>query len=314
MTGDRALVTGATGFIGSHLVRRLVREGVDVHILCREQSNFWRIEDVLPQVTRHIADLRNVASLDRAVAAARPDHVYHLAAATVVAGSTDAAHDLIDINVMGTVNLIAACEAIEYCGLVTTGDSFEYTPSMERLAEADACHPASLHGISKFAATLHAEAVGRGQGRPIITLRLFSTYGPGDNPRRLVPKVIADALAGYPLALSRPDIVRDWVYIDDVVDLYLEAASKAGRYAGGVFNAGSGERGTLADVVEFILKLTGSEVAARWGVFEAPAHDAWPWVADPAHTFAHFEWRPRISLEEGLSRTIAAIKVEDPHG
>jgi nucleoside-diphosphate-sugar epimerase len=306
MIMGRALVTGATGFVGSHLTRRLVRDGMDVHVLCREHSDFWRMRDVLPLVTSHMADLRDQTSLRAAVEAARPDYVFHLAAATVVAGATDAASDLIGINLLGTVQLIDACEAIGYRGMVITGDSFEYTPSRDRLSEAAACHPTALHGISKLAATLQAQAVARERGRPIVTLRLFSTYGPADHPRRLVPRVIDDALAGKDLLLSRPDIARDWVYIDDVVDLYLETVARADDLAGDVFNAGSGVLGSIGDVVATIIQLTGSRAEPQWGTFKAPPHDEFPWVADPTHTFSRLAWRPRVMLEDGLARTIAA--------
>ncbi len=308
MIAGRALVTGATGFVGSHLTRRLVHEGLDVHILRREGSDFWRMQDVLPRVTSHVADLRDPGSLRAAVTAARPDYVFHLAAATVVAGATDAASDLININLLGTVTLIEACEATGYRSMVTTGDSFEYSPSRGRLSESTGCCPTALHGITKLAATHYAQALARERGGPILTLRLFSTYGPADHPRRLVPRIIAGALAGTDLPLSRPDIARDWVYIDDLVDLYLEAATHAKDLAGGVFNAGSGVLGSIADVVAMILRLTGSGAVPRWGTFEAPLHDDYPWVADPTLTFSRFAWRPQTSLEDGLARTIAAIR------
>ena len=310
MIKGRALITGATGFVGSHLTRRLVREGLEVHVLRRERSDFWRMADILPRVTTHLADIRDPLSLQAAVIAARPDYVFHLAAATVVAGATDAAAELIGINLLGTVQLIDACEAIGYRGMVTTGDSFEYTPSTSRLVEEAACHPAALHGITKLAATLQAQAVARERGRPIVALRLFSTYGPADHPRRLVPRVIAGALAGTDLPLSRADIARDWVYVDDLVDLYLEAASRAGELSGKVFNAGSGMLGSIGDVVATILRLTGSRAEPHWGTFEAPLHDQYPWVADPARTFSRFTWRPQVSLEVGLARTIAAAQAD----
>ena len=314
MITGRALVTGASGFVGSHLVRRLVHEGLDVHILRREHSSFWRMPDVLPHVTAHVADLRDAPSLERAVASARPDYVFHLGAATVVAGATDGPSELIATNLLGTVQLIAACNAVGYRGMVTTGDSFEYAPSRERLAERSPCHPTALHGLTKLAATLHAQAVAREQKKPIVTLRLFSTYGPGDHPRRLVPRVISGALAGTDLPLSRPDVTRDWVFIDDVVALYVDAALGAGHLAGGVFNAGSGEFGSIRHVVETIRFLTGSRANAQWGRFDAPSHDDYPWVADPALTFSTFAWRPVVPLAEGLARTIAAIEAGAPAG
>jgi len=178
------------------------------------------------------------------------------------------------------------------------------------LKESDVCRPDTLHGITRLGATLYAQARARNLGRPIVTLRLFSVYGPRDHPRRLVPRVIAGALAGTPIALSRPEIARDWVYVDDIVDLYMEASRMPARLAGGVFNAGSGRASCIADVVETVLRLTGSRAEARWGAFPAAAHDAGCWVADMRQTFDAFVWRPRIALEEGLERAIAAVRHE----
>jgi len=300
-----ALVTGGTGFVGSHVIRRLIKDGFAVHMLCRESSNFWRLEDVLLHVERHVAPLENAPLLQKVIKETKPEYVFHLAAATVVAGSAAAAEELIKVNLLGTVNLLEACKQVDYQGLVTTGDSFEYSNGHQRLSESESCHPDSLHGISKLAATLYAQAM---KDRPVVTLRLFSTYGPGDHPKRLVPRVIAGAVKGEPLTLSRRDIQRDWVYIDDVTSLYLEVAREAHRLKGQVFNAGSGVGTNLGVVVDEILNLTGSRTEARWGVFPAPPHDDYPWVADPTHTFASLQWRPSVSLEEGLRRTIASMQ------
>jgi nucleoside-diphosphate-sugar epimerase len=301
------LVTGATGFVGSHLARRLVRDGVDVHILCRPTSNFWRLQDVERHLVRHHVDLADLAGLEAVVKAVRPTRIFHLAAATVVAGVAAAPAELIGVNLLGTVNLIQACEAVPYQAMVTTGDSFEYSARPMPLREDDICQPTSLHGITKLSATLHAQAVARARNRPIVVLRLFSTYGPFDNPRRLVPRVIAGALAGRAIELSRPQIARDWLHVDDLVALYLEASRVASKVGGEVYNAGSGRSADLGEVVATILELTGSAAEARWGVFPAAEHDAYPWVADMRFTFAALAWRPQLSLEEGLRLTIAAM-------
>ena len=306
-----ALVTGATGFVGSHLARRLIADGFEVHALCRPTSDFRRLADVANRVGRIVAPLEDAALVSRAVSAIRPDYVFHLASSTVVAGATASAAELVSANFLGTVRLLDACDAVACRAVVTTGDSFEYTPTHDALVESAACRPGSLHGITKLAATLYAQAKGAEHGRPVVTLRMFSTYGPGDHPRRLVPRVIAGALAGTPLALSRPGIVRDWVYVDDVVDLYLEAAARAPDLAGRVFNAGSGRGTELGTIVATVLALAGSRAAAQWGVFAAPAHDAHPWVADSRLTFATFAWRPRVPLHDGLRRTLDAMRARD---
>ena len=301
-------VTGATGFVGSHLVRRLVREGFEVHVLCKLQSNAWRIRDLLPQLRVHSASLVDAVAMRQVLREARPDYVFHLGAATMVAGAVGSADDLVEVNLLGTMNLIEACEVTDYRGLVITGDSFEYSPSDRPLREMSACQPSSPHGASKLAATLFAEKMARDRHHPIVILRLFSTYGPGDNPRRFVPQTIAGALTGTPIALSRPDIVRDWVYVADLPELYLEAAARAATLSGTVFNAGSGRGASLGEMVDRILGLTGSRTPARWGTFVAPEHDRYPWVADMTRTYRIFAWRPRTSLEHGLAATIEAMR------
>lgn len=297
-------MTGATGFVGSHLVRRLVRDGVEVHVLCRPASDFWRLRDVVPRLRMHQADLSDLAGLEAVVRSVRPTFVFHVAAATVVAGVAAGPAELIGVNLLGAVNLVQACDSVDYRSLVMTGDSFEYSPSRSPLGESAPCRPTSLHGITKLAATLHGQAAARSRGRPIVTLRLFSTYGPYDNPRRLVPRVIAGALAGSTIELSRPEIARDWIHVDDLVELYLEASRAGGSVAGQVFNAGSGRAASLGDIVAAILHATGSAAEIRWGAFPAAEHDAYPWIADMRSTFASFAWRPLIPLEEGLRRTI----------
>jgi nucleoside-diphosphate-sugar epimerase len=306
MSRQVAFVTGATGFIGSHLVRRLVRDGADVHVLCRAQSNFHRLLDVRDRLTTHEVSLFDAPGLSALVQAIRPQRIFHLAAATVVAGATGTSEELVRVNVLGTVNLLDACAGIDYRGLVTTGDSFEYSAQHAALAEDACCRPDTPHGIAKLSATLFAQSHGHA-GRPVVVLRLFSTYGPGDNPRRLVPRVITGAASGTPIMLSRRDISRDWVYVDDVVDLYLEAADRATALRGGVFNAGSGVAVSIGEITDRLLELTGVTADVRWGVFPAPPHDDTPWIASTARTFAAFAWRPRTTLDHGLRATIEAV-------
>jgi nucleoside-diphosphate-sugar epimerase len=306
-----ALITGGTGFVGSHLVRSLVRGGDDVHLIVRPSSDLVRLHDVMGCIRLHRGDVLDLSSVAAAVHAARPDYVFHLAGAGSVGGAAAAPGDLVTVNLLGTANLLKACEAVAYRGLVTTGDAFEYAPGVRPLRESDACEPLSLHGISKFAATLHARATARAHGRPIVTLRLFSVYGPDDNPARLIPRAIAAALSGRAIPLSWPTVVRDWAYIDDVVALYVEASRKAGSLARQVFNVGTGRGTELASLVDTILRLTGSAAEPRWDVFPESVHDTHPWVADMTRSFDTFAWRPAVCLEKGLHRTIAAMVVHE---
>jgi nucleoside-diphosphate-sugar epimerase len=308
MNQNVAFVTGATGFVGSHLARRLLREGAEVHILTRAESNFHRLEDVRDHLHAHQVSLAEPAELAALLQDIRPRHVYHLAASTIVAGATGSASDLVNVNLLGTINLIEALENTGYQALITTGDSFEYAASHAPLRESGPCAPHNLHGISKLSATLYGRGIALERGRPILTLRLFSTYGPWDNPRRLVPRVITGALTNTPIKLSRREISRDWIYIDDVVDLYLDAAAHAHDLRGGVFNAGSGHGISIGEITERLITLTGSKTVPQWGVFPAPAHDDTPWIADMSHTFRHLSWRPKTTLYQGMMASIEAIR------
>jgi nucleoside-diphosphate-sugar epimerase len=190
--------------------------------------------------------------------------------------------------------------------MVTTGDSFEYAASSMPLSEDAHCEPSSAHGITKLGATLFAQKVARNRGRPIVTLRLFSTYGPGDHPRRLLPRLVEGALEGASIRLSRPEIARDWVYVEDVVSLFLEATERAETLGGGVFNAGSGVSTSIAEIAALVFRQVGSSAPLEWGAFPAPPHDDTPWIADMRRTFSTFAWRPTTSLESGIAATIAA--------
>ena len=305
-----AIVTGGTGFVGSHLVHRLVRDGMEVHVLSRSGEEPRRLRDIQHLVRLHQGDLADGERVRTIVTSIRPAFVFHLAAAPLIAGSSADSESLVNTNLLGTVNLLSACEEVDYRCFLHTGDAFEYGPGAEALSETGPCCPDTLHGITRLAATLHARALAQTLGRPIVAFRLFSVYGPGDHPSRLIPRVIAAARNNAPLPLSRPEVSRDWVYVEDVVDLYLEACRKPKQVAGRIFNAGSGVKGTIADIVSIVLGLTGSPSEARWGSFPAAPHDAHPWVADMRRTFAAFEWRPRTCLQSGLERTIESMATE----
>src|SRR3989338_6947420 len=176
----RVLLTGATGFVGANLARRLLREGYEVHVLTRKTSDRWRLANILPSLHDHIVDLREVAKLNKVVGSIKPDIICHLATAAIYGGVHLPEKDLIDINLWGTFNLINACEKINYSCFINTGTSSEYGPKPHRMRETDFCQPINMYGITKLAAALYAQLVAKSSQKPIIHLRLFSPYGPYD--------------------------------------------------------------------------------------------------------------------------------------
>ncbi len=140
--------------------------------------------------------------------------------------------------------------------------------------------------------------------RPITTFRLFSVFGAFEEPSRLIPTVIRHSLQGKALKLVSPDVARDFVYVEDVVDAYLRF-DKLAKLSGEIINVGTGVQSTIRQVVEAILEHTTAKVECRWGAMPARVWDAQTWVADCTKSRRLLGWAPRTSLSEGLDRTIA---------
>ncbi len=304
---DPFLVTGATGFIGSHILRRLVSLGGEVHILLRGSSDPFRIRAEAPRAIRHAADLEDEAAVRGAVAAARPRTIFHCASYGGHAGQDDALRAF-RVNLAGTAHLVAACAEIPVHRFVHLGSSSEYGRRETPMTETDPLAPYDAYGASKAGATLWLAAAAASRGFPAATLRLFSPYGPMDDPGRLVPSVIRAFLRGEPPRLSSPGGVRDYVHVDDVVDACLSAASLPGA-AGEVVNIGSGRQASVGEIAEILGRIVPGSPAPVWGAVSArPGSPCW--TADVAKAKRLLGWEPRVALEEGLRRTVEWMRHE----
>ncbi|MDQ1431925.1 MAG: UDP-glucose 4-epimerase [Actinomycetota bacterium] len=292
------LVTGATGFVGSHLLRDLVRRGHTVHALVRPDRDPARLADLAGAYTPVIADLRDAAAVGTLVRALAPSRVFHLAAATMHAGRSPGSADLVTTNLGGTVALLDACRDLDLDAFVNVGDAFEYGPGAGPIAESAVCRPTSLDGITKLAASQYGAALAASCGLPVVNVRPFSIVGRHDDPRRLVPRLVSTAREGTPVALSDPRIPRDFVAVADVVDLLGRAAEHATRLPGRVFNCGSGATTTLGELVTAVECVTGAPIRAEWGAFPVAEHDLAHPVADPTAAADELGWRAVTSLDE----------------
>ena len=300
------LVTGATGFVGGCLTRRLAGEGKRVHVLIRPTSNDWRIADYRERLTYHTVDIRDRDALVRVFRLVRPDVVYHCAVYGGYPAQTDSVR-IGQVNAMGTINVLTAAVETGFGCFINTGSSGEYGPRTDLMREADPLRPTTAYGATKAAATLFAYAMAKSTDLPIVTLRLMSPYGPFEEPTRLVPAAIAKALRGEDIALSSGDESRDFFFVEDLVDLYLRVPGS--RFEPGeVVNVGSGRPHTVRQVAEHILELTASASRPLWGAFDPRAYDAAHWQADVSRMAGIFGWRPETSLEQGLERTVAWVE------
>jgi len=302
LNGKKVLVTGSTGFIGANLVKKSLGEGAELHILIRDTSYKWRINDVLEGVNIYHVDLSDYGHLKDIVLNIRPDIIYHTAAY----GGSPFQRDfwnIIKSNFIGTANLVNACKNMDFELFVNTGSSSEYGIKAFPMRESDLLEPVNDYGVSKSAATLYCQSVAKNENLPIVTLRLFSPYGRHEGPTRLIPSVIMACIKNEKIKISSTKLVRDFIYIDDVLGAYAKLTG-AYKISGQIFNIGGGEQHSIGEVVNKIIELTGSEM-----VPETEGAPRWPnepdrWQADISKAKHLLNWHPKYNLEKGLNATI----------
>jgi nucleoside-diphosphate-sugar epimerase len=298
----KVLITGASGFIGGALTRKLVDKKIEVHVLIRQHSDTWRIKNLINSISLHIVDLRDLSTLKRVVKDINPNIIYHCATHGGYHFQTNKS-EIIESNFIGTVNLLLACQEIDFDYFVNTGSSSEYGIKNHALGETDLPVPLGDYAVSKVAATLYCQSVRLQRQLPIITLRLFSPYGPWDAPSRFIPYVIKSFLQGESPQISSPDSVRDYVYIEDVLDAYLLFLNIS--YLNyDIVNIGSGIQTRLQDVVEIVRFKTKSVGVPLWGSFEQVRKEPKAWKADITLAGDILGWSPKVMIEEGLQDTI----------
>lgn len=305
---DKVLVTGATGFVGANLIRRLLIEDYKVYITIRRTSNPWRINDILPQLILHEMDLIDGEKVKKIIGKIRPDIIFHLANAGVYGGIHLPEKQLIETNFLGTVNLINACNEIDYRCFVNTGSSAEYGLKTEPMRENDICEPITMYGITKCAATQYGNLIAKKNNKPIIALRLFSPFGPYDDKSRLITYAIINALQNKDLNLANPEAARDYVYIEDVLDLYIKCIDKADDFKGEIFNIGSGSQTKISYVVDKIIELTNSKSLVKWNTIAPRDFDAKIWEANINKTCKYLNWKSRYLIDRGIEETISWFK------
>lgn len=298
----RVLLTGASGFVGANLARRLLREGHEVHLILRPEHRSWRIEEIKHDVRIHLLDMSDEPRLSRVVAGIRPEWIFHLAAYGAYSHQTEF-HRMVEVNFVQTTNLLRACLRQGFEAFVNTGSSSEYGFKSSPPREEDLPEPNSDYAVTKLSATLHCQMMAAKHGARIFTMRLYSVFGPYEEPSRLVPTLLANGLRGGLPPLVAPETARDFVHTEDVCDAFLSVAS-AEASRGGVFNVGTGVQTSLRDLVTLVKGQMSITAEPKWGSMPGRIWDTSTWVCDNRKLRAETGWTPRTLLAEGLQQTL----------
>ncbi len=302
-----ALVTGATGVLGSALVEHLLARGVGTLCLVRPKSFVQSRR--LPSAARAIeVSSFNASELKSKLAGVNADVVFNLASYGVQQADRDPAK-LIEGNVGVLASLLEATASWPLRRFVHVGSCSEYGfPDSENvpIAETQPLRPASLYGAAKAASVLFGSALASQLHIPFVTLRLFGVFGPHESPDRVVPYLIRKLRKNEPVDLTPGEQVRDFLYEDDVMEAFVAAAESSAVQKGEVYNVCSGQPTRVREIGEAVADALGKpRQLLHWGERPYRADEPMWLVGDNRRFRTATSWQPRTSVEEGIRRMIA---------
>lgn len=304
MNGTRTLVTGGSGFIGSHLVARLLETGAEVAVLVRYGNIMKneRLAHLWDRVTIIEADIRNRGALEAAQAFA-PETVFHLAAYNHVGESFRQVEECFDVNAKGSANLLDMLQDAARFVYVSTSEVYGHQTDVP-FVETMCPDPVSPYSITKYAGEQYCRMKQRiGKGPKIAIVRPFNAYGPYQSSKAIIPELILACLKGEPVRTTRGEQTREFNFVGNLVDGMIAAADHAGEYEGPV-NLAAGEEVAIRDLVTLIAELTETVSKVAIGALPYRPTEIWRMYADGTRARETLGWSPKVSLADGLRITI----------
>lgn len=309
LSGARTLVTGAEGFIGSHLVERLLEEGAEVRPFCFYNSNSrlgwleeldWSRRGLLDV---RLGDIRDARFVDESIDGV--DIVFHLAALISIPYSYHAPASFVDTNIQGTLNVLESARSHGVKVINTSTSEVYGTPETVPITEDHPLRAQSPYSATKIAADKMAEAYALSFEVPVVTLRPFNTFGPRQSARAVIPTILGQLLAGASeVHLGSLTPKRDFTYVTDTVDGFVKMAL-AEPTPGTIVQLGTGQTISIADLFVMCCEVTGSSatVITDEERIRPEASEVQVLQSDPSQAFELLGWSPEVSLTEGLKRT-----------
>lgn len=310
----KILVTGAGGFIGSHLTEALLEKGAQVTAFVRynSRSDFGFLNDLSVHNSNNLrifqGDLRDLPSVMNAVE--DQEVIFHLGAMIAIPYSYLNPWDAFETNVKGTLNVLTSAMNSNVKKIINTSTSETYgTAQYTPIDEKHPMQGQSPYSASKIAADKFVESFISSYDLPVTTIRPFNTYGPRQSARAVIPTIISQVLSHEVLTLGSLSPTRDFTFVKDTVRGFIMLAENEGSI-GEVFNVGSGQEISIGDIANKIISLTGKniEISEDKDRVRPSKSEVYQLICDNTKSKKILSWEPKYSLEEGLEITIKWVQ------
>ena len=297
----KILVTGGNGFIGSHLVKRLVGYGARVTIITRENSDLWRIKDELKELDICKVDIREKDRLEACLGEVKAEYIFHMSAYGVNHRNNNY-QEAVNTNIIGTINLVDALSCIGCTRIINAGSGMEYGCYEGKINETVRLNPNSIYGSTKASSTIIAHQIAAENGISLVTVRPFWVFGEYEDGNRLFAHIILSILSGNDVRLTLCEQYRDYCYVGNIVDGFLMSALCDGT-SNEIFNIGNGASYPLRYYVELLFRYLKSDKKPMFGTVPYRENDLSTTEPNVGKIRGLIGWEPRVGLEDGIERT-----------
>lgn len=313
-SGKKVLITGAGGFIGQHLVNKFLQLGCEIAAIARAKNQF-------PKTLRILSgNIEDKDFVDKTIHDFSPHFVFHLAAARDRSLTQEAFNNTIQVNIVGTLNVLFACTKISQLKrIVVLGTAEEYGPNTPPFEETMRELSVSAYSFSKQSATHLAQLMHSSFGLPAVIVRPSIAYGPGQKNDMFLPALIQSLLKGRSFPMTMGEQTRDYIYIDDLVQALLKAGSaflesdECHKINGEIINIGSGQPIQIAQLVQQVEKILNVKGLAQPGAIQYRKTEQMNYWLSISKAKELLKWKNETSLTDGLEKTIHWIQEQKPH-
>lgn len=310
--GKKVMITGSSGFIGSHLSKKLLHKGAEVHPLVRKESNLWRLESILDKIEIIEIDLLNLKSVQKLIGTIKPNYIFHFAIPphSLLQNKNDLDRQ-IDITNHHLINLFASIKSqnikldafIHAC----SGAVYQWKPDCFVLNELTPLLPETLRGKLKLSQRNLCLELGKTHDIPVKLARIFRAYGPWEVKSKLIIKALDAERTKTPIPIGSNLFKRDYIFINDLIDGILRL-TKSILPSGTEMNFGSSLQYNASEIIFEMEQILGSQIPKHIGAYPKNLYDRGNFIADCSLAKQKLDWQPKTSINQGLKETITWYK------